>query len=279
MITILFILLVSLILGSFFNMVIYRLPIILKKQWQNECQHYLNLPTDEASSPVFNLAFPRSHCPECQHSLAIWQLIPLLGYCLQKGKCHYCSKKISITYPLVELLTLILAFACYSTWHFPAAIFAFIFCSALLVLSVIDLKNTLLPDIITIPLLWIGLLVNSYSVFASLNSAVYGAVVGYISLWLLQHIFKKLRGKNAIGYGDFKLLAALGAWLGLNSLLFIILLSSILGLLVGITLILFKKHAWKKPLPFGPYLAFAGIIAVLFHMQVQGLLNFILFGT
>lgn len=267
----------GLLIGSFLNVVIYRLPRMLETQWTSQCREFLKLDHGSDSAATFNLSLPRSHCPHCLTGIPGWRNIPLLSYLLQRGRCHQCGASISIRYPLIELssalISLILA------WHYGAAVQlipALFFSWALMALLVIDLQHQLLPDQITLPLLWSGLLFNMQEMFTSLEMAVLGAVIGYLSLWLVYHAYRLLRDKHGFGYGDFKLLAAIGAWTGWSSIPLIILISSLSGAIVGILLILFAKHQYDKPISFGPYLAIAGWISLLWGDSIiQGYLTYL----
>ncbi len=262
----------GLVVGSFLNVVIYRLPIILKRQWTTECKQWLELddnPETDAHEP-FNLVIPRSRCPECGHQITPLENIPILSYLMLRGKCSQCQKPISIQYPLVEIITgllsLVVAWYLGYSWQTAAVL---LLTWGLIALSVIDLQTKLLPDTITIPLLWLGLLLNTGGLLTDLSSSVLGAVVGYLSLWLIYHIFKILTRKEGMGYGDFKLFAVFGAWLGWQSLLFIIIVSSLVGAVVGISLMILKGRDRNIPIPFGPYIAVAGWISTLWGPQIR----------
>jgi leader peptidase (prepilin peptidase)/N-methyltransferase len=234
---------------------------MLEREWQAHCAE-LRGESPPAAEP-FNLFVPRSRCPRCGHVIAWHENIPLLSYALQRGRCRDCGGGISRRYPLVEAVSG--ALAAYAAWHFGAtwqAVFALILLWSLLALTFIDFETYLLPDAITQPVLWLGLLLNSQGLFTSLESALIGAVAGYLSLWLVYHLFRLLTGKEGMGFGDFKLLAVLGAWLGWTMLPLIIVASSLVGALVGISLIVFAGRERAKPIPFGPYLAMGGIIAL-----------------
>lgn len=256
--------LIGLIMGSFFNVIIYRLPIMLERGWQKDCENFLGLtPTVEKTQ--FNLCLPASHCPKCQHKLAIIDNIPLLSFIFLRGKCRYCQAKISYQYLIVELLSAlaaVIAIAYFGlTWK---GLLVVVFSWFLICLSGIDWRKQILPDVINYCFLWLGLIVNLFNIFTTTKSAVIGAVVGYISLWLINSVYRLLTKKDGIGQGDFKLLASLGAWLGWQQIPFIILISALIGSLVGILLILSRKHEWQRPIPYGPYLALAGWLALLF---------------
>jgi leader peptidase (prepilin peptidase)/N-methyltransferase len=253
--------LLGLMVGSFLNVVIHRLPKMMELSWQQQCAE---LRGDEpAQHKPYNLVIPRSTCPHCNHSISAWENIPIVSYILLRGKCKACSAAISPRYPIVEAFSGILS--AYAAWHFGfgwTAVGALLLIWALLALTAIDIDTQLLPDDITLPLLWVGLLFNLFGVFTNLPSAVLGATIGYLTLWSVYWLFKLVTGKEGMGYGDFKLLAALGAWLGWQMLPLIILLSSLVGAVVGITLIVALKHGRNIPIPFGPYLAGGGLIAL-----------------
>lgn len=262
--------LLGLMVGSFLNVVIYRLPKMMEQDWHAQC---LSLQGKEADpQPKFNLATPGSSCPECGHQIKAYENIPLLSWLLLRGRCSNCGNSISARYPFVELLTGLLAGLV--SWQFgysSATLFIWVFTFALIALTLIDFDTQLLPDDMTLPLLWLGLLFNLDNGFTDLSSAVIGAMIGYLSLWSIYWAFKLATGKEGMGYGDFKLLAALGAWFGWQLLPAIILLSSISGAIIGIGLILFAKHGRETPMPFGPFLAIAGIAALFFGNTLQQL--------
>ncbi len=267
--------LLGLFIGSFLNVVIYRLPIMLERGWKEECNQLLELETaKDQPNKKFNLIMPRSRCPSCEALIRSHENIPVISYVLQRGKCRHCNAKISSQYPLVELFTAILtgavAYKIGFSWQTLAAMMLI---WALISLAVIDFKTTLLPDNITLPFLWLGILVNYFDLFCSLEDSVLGAMIGYLSLWLIFHGFKLITGKEGMGYGDFKLLALLGAWLGWQFLLPIILISSIVGSVIGITLIITKLLPRDMPSPFGPYLALGGMICLLWGQEVHSLLG------
>ena len=268
-------LLVGLCIGSFLNVVIHRLPRMMERDWQAQCAE----GRGETPPPteLLSLARPRSRCPHCGHPISALENIPVLSYLFLRGRCSACSARISPRYPLVEGLTgLISAFA---VWHFgPTLTAAAALCLAwaLIALTFIDFDTQLLPDSLTLPLLWLGLLFNLEGGLVPLSSAVIGAAAGYLSLWSVYWLFKLATGKEGMGYGDFKLLAALGAWLGWQMLPAIILLSSLVGAVVGVTLILLANRGRDIPIPFGPYLAAAGLIALFWGKQItQAYLGFI----
>lgn len=251
----------GLMVGSFLNVVILRLPKMLEARWKAECQEFLGQPVDEAGGQRFNLAIPASHCPSCGHALRWWENLPLISYLLLRGRCAHCKTRISPQYPLVEAAAAGLAVLVASQIPFGwPLLFALVFVWVLLALTVIDLNTMLLPDQLTLPLLWLGLLLNVGGLFASLPDAVIGAAAGYLALWAVYHGFRLLTGKEGMGYGDFKLLGALGAWMGWQALPGIILLSSLVGTLIGISLMLLRGRDKNTPIPFGPYLAIAGLI-------------------
>ncbi|HCT5131672.1 TPA: prepilin peptidase [Aeromonas hydrophila] len=254
----------SLMIGSFLNVVIHRLPIMLEREWQAEYLGYFNPEAQPQQEERYNLMVPRSACPHCGHTITAMENIPLLSWLWLKGRCRECQAPISVRYPLVELLTALLSLVVAATfapgWGLLAAL---LLTWVLLALTFIDLDKMLLPDQLTLPLLWGGLLFNLTGGFAPLADAVIGAMAGYLVLWSLYWAFKLLTGKEGMGYGDFKLLAALGAWLGWQALPIVLLLSSLVGAFIGIGLILLRNHHQNKPIPFGPYLAIAGWIALL----------------
>jgi leader peptidase (prepilin peptidase)/N-methyltransferase len=254
--------LLGLMVGSFLNVVIHRLPIMMERDWAAQCAE-LKGEAAPAFEPL-SLARPRSRCPHCGHLITALENIPLVSWLLLRGRCKGCAAPISLRYPLIEALTgLLFALA---AWHFgftAAGLGALVFVAALLALTAIDFDTQLLPDDITLPLLWIGLALNAFNVYTDLRSAVIGAMAGYLSLWSVYWLFKLFTGKEGMGYGDFKLLAALGAWLGWQMLPLTILLSSLVGAVVGISLMTFARHGRNVPIPFGPYLAAAGAIALV----------------
>ena len=257
----------GLMVGSFLNVVIYRLPEMMKRSWLQQCAE-LQGEAVKASSP-YNLFTPRSTCPQCGHKITAWENIPVISYLMLRGRCSACHARISPRYPAVEALTALISG--FIAWHYGygfVAIAALIFVWALIALAVIDLNTQLLPDDITLPLLWIGLLVNINHGFTGIQSAVIGAVAGYLSLWSIYWCFKLISGKEGMGYGDFKLLAAIGAWLGWHMLPVVILLSSLVGAFVGIGLILAAKLHRNIPIPFGPYLVGGAFIALFWGEEL-----------
>jgi leader peptidase (prepilin peptidase)/N-methyltransferase len=288
----------GLLVGSFLNVVIYRLPIMLQRAWREQ---YAELAGDDgtaraadqrgavpadppATAERFDLVAPRSRCNHCGHRIRAVENIPVLSYLLLGGRCSSCGTRIGLRYPLVELTTGVLSAVV--AWHFGAgwtAVFALVFTWALIAAAGIDLDHQLLPDLITLPLLWLGLLVSLASeggqpLFVDPRSAILGAAAGYLSLWLLFHVYRLLTGKEGMGYGDFKLLGALGAWLGWQLLPLVILLSAVVGAVTGGALIAFRGRDHQVPMPFGPFLAAAGWVALLwgrelvgFYLEVSGL--------
>lgn len=255
--------LLGLLVGSFLNVVIARLPVMLERRWRAMCQEISAQPA-AVSEERFDLVAPRSRCPHCNHAISVLENIPLLSFAWQKGKCAACGKSISWRYPAVELLTAVLSATI--AWHFgfaPAAAGALFFTWALIALAFIDYDHKLLPDDITLPLMWGGLCFNLFATFVPLSSAVIGAAAGYVSLWSVYQLFRLITGKEGMGYGDFKLLAAFGAWLGWQALPIIILLSSAVGAIIGIGVIVSMGRDRSIPIPFGPFLCVAGLVALL----------------
>ena len=263
----------SLLVGSFLNVVILRYPVMLFRGWKHECQEFeANTPEHPALqdlSQPYNLLKPDSHCPKCHAPVRAWQNIPLLSYLLLKGRCAGCDTRIGLRYPVVELVTAIMSATLLLVfpWGWPLAAML-VFTWLLISMSVIDIDHQILPDSMTLGLMWLGLLLNTQGLFTDLHSAVLGAALGYGSLWTVFWLFKLATGKDGMGFGDFKLLAALGAWLGYSALPLIILLSSVVGAVVGIAGILILGRDKNLPIPFGPYLAMAGWIAALWGDQI-----------
>lgn len=268
----------GLLVGSFLNVVIYRLPLMLQRDWRQQCCEFLEIedpqPAEEKNPLLrtdLSLAKPASHCPQCQHTIRAWENIPLISYTLLAGKCASCKVKIPIRYPAVELATglfsALVAVNFGATW---LALALLLFVWALIALTMIDFDHQLLPDDITLPLLWLGLAVNTQDLGTGVTTqeAVLGAVVGYLSLWSFYWVFKLATGKDGMGYGDFKLLAALGAWMGWQALLPIIILSSLVGATFGIASILLMGRDRSAPMPFGPFLAGAGLIMMIWGNQI-----------
>ena len=268
--------LLGLIVGSFLNVVIYRLPLMMDREWREQARQLLGQPDGAEPGQVpINLISPRSHCPACQSPVAAWHNVPVLSYLLLKGRCAACGVTISPRYPLIELLTALLSATL--IWKFGptlAGLSALVLCWALIAASAIDLDHQLLPDSITQPLLWLGLALGLSGLlvdtppFPDLHSAVLGAMAGYLSLWTVYKVFKWLTGKEGMGYGDFKLLAALGAWLGWQMLPLVIILSAVVGTVTGIAMIAVGRHARQAPIPFGPFLAAAGLCALLWGPEL-----------
>ncbi|MCX8565900.1 MAG: leader peptidase (prepilin peptidase) / N-methyltransferase [Glomeribacter sp. 1016415] len=284
-------LLFGLVIGSFLSVVVHRLPSMLQMAWQEEWNHFaadanqiattpslLSSKMEEPAhtqamtgknslgKPTYNLCLPRSHCPSCKHTLTLFENLPLVGYLLCRGRCSACHTPISLRYPALELFSAGLAVG--TLWHFGAswqALAAFGFAATLLALALIDIDTHLLPDTLTLPLIWAGLLVNLNASFTSLHSAVIGAIAGYLLLWLVYWGFRLLRGKEGMGYGDFKLLAALGAWLGWFALPQIVLLASASGALFGLIALMSGHLQKEQPLPFGPFLVAAGLITLFWR--------------
>jgi len=253
---------VGLLVGSFLNVVIHRLPKMMERDWEAQCADLRGetLPT----APKYNLVVPRSACPKCGHMITALENVPVVSWLALRGKCRACRAPISARYPFVETLTGVLSGVL--AWHFGfgfALAGALVFTWAMIALTFIDLDTTLLPDDITLPLVWLGLLLNIRGTYVPLDTAVIGAVAGYLALWSVYWAFKLLTGKEGMGYGDFKLLGAIGAFLGWKVLPLVILLSSFVGAAIGISMIVFARHKREVPIPFGPYLAIAGVIALL----------------
>ncbi|MGB5444006.1 MAG: A24 family peptidase [Psychromonas sp.] len=255
----------GLLIGSFLNVVIYRLPVMMMREWQAECADSFPDANINVEQERFNLVLPRSRCPTCNHLIGSTENIPVLSWLFQKGRCKHCACKISIRYPGIELLTallsLVVAYVIPFGWPL---LFALIFTWVLISLTFIDFDTMLLPDQLTLPLLWLGLLINVSGTFTDLSSAVLGATFGYLTLWSIYWLFKLLTGKEGMGYGDFKLLAALGAWFGWQALPLIIILSSFAGAIIGIAIIVTSADKKSRPMPFGPYLAVAGWVFLVY---------------
>ena len=256
--------LLGLLVGSFLNVVIYRLPLMMQREWRSDCLEFMEQPQDPPQETL-NLVLPRSRCSQCGHQITALENVPILSYLALRGKCSSCKAHISAQYPLVELFTGIISF--WVAWHFGVTVqtaCALIFSWSLIAASGIDIEHKLLPDSITLPLLWLGILLGFFDVFVDLESSVIGAMAGYMTLWSVYFVFKLITGKVGMGHGDFKLLAMLGAWIGWKLLFVIILTSSVVGATVGITMILLKKQTRATQIPFGPYLAGAGWITLLY---------------
>ena len=262
----------GLCVGSFLNVVAYRLPLMMERDWKLECHKFLELepPKFDDKLTSLNLATPASACPHCGHNLRAWENIPVISYLFLRAKCSSCNEKISIQYPVVELITgiasLYVAFVFGVTIQTLTALF---FTWTLIALTLIDLKKQLLPDDITLPLLWSGILLSFFNVYTDLTSSVIGAIAGYMILWSIYQLFKLLTKKEGMGFGDFKLLAALGAWAGYDYLPQIILVSSVVGSIIGISMLVTGKTKQQQPIPFGPYLAVAGWIALLWGETIN----------
>ena len=258
----------GLTVGSFLNVVIHRLPKMMEQQWEREGAEFLGEEFRGEESPEsepYSLVFPGSHCPSCNAEIKPLQNIPVLSYLFLRGRCANCSVSIPIRYPLIELLTAALWILCGLSFGVSNALAAAMFLTAVLIsLTAIDLDHQLLPDSLTLALLWVGLLINIDATFAPLERAVLGAVFGYLCLWSVYWLFKIITGKEGMGYGDFKLLAALGAWFGLSALPTIVLLSSLVGAVTGIALIVMRRQDRETPMPFGPFLAGAGLIHLFY---------------
>ena len=260
-------LVLGLLVGSFLNVVIHRLPIMMQRDWRAQAREYLELPVEPTTT--FNLILPNSHCPQCDHEIRPWENIPLVSWLALRGKCSSCRAPISRRYPLVELLCGLLS--SYVAWHFGFSWQAgamLLLTWGLLAMSMIDVDHQLLPDSLVLPLLWLGLIVNYFGLFAPLPDAVWGAVAGYLSLWSVYWLFKLVTGKEGMGYGDFKLLAMLGAWGGWQVLPLTILLSSVVGAVLGTIMLRMQKADSGTTIPFGPYLAIAGWVALLWGDQI-----------
>ncbi|WP_459867858.1 prepilin peptidase [Endothiovibrio diazotrophicus] len=256
-------LLFGLVVGSFLNVVILRLPPRMEWEWRSQCREFMGLE-GEAEEPPPGLVFDRSRCPKCGHAIRPWENVPLISWLLLRGRCSGCGAPISLQYPLVEGVSGLLALAV--VWHFGPTwqgLAMLVLCWGLLAASVIDLRTQLLPDDIVLPLLWLGLALSLGGLFVSAEQAILGAMAGYLSLWSVYQLFKLLTGKEGMGYGDFKLLAVIGAWGGWQLLPVVILLSSLVGAVVGVGLMVLRRHDRNVPIPFGPYIAAAGLIGLL----------------
>lgn len=260
-------LVLGLLVGSFLNVVIHRLPIMMQRDWRAQAREFLELPVEPVAT--FNLILPNSHCPHCDHEIRPWENIPLVSWLALRGKCSSCRAPISRRYPLIELFCGLLS--AYVAWHFGFSWQAgamLLLTWGLLAMSMIDVDHQLLPDSIVLPLLWLGLIVNQFGLFATLPDALWGAIAGYLSLWSVYWLFKLVTGKEGMGYGDFKLLAMLGAWGGWQVLPLTILLSSVVGAVLGTIMLRVQKADSGTAIPFGPYLAIAGWIALLWGDQI-----------
>ncbi|MCG4452033.1 A24 family peptidase [Pseudomonas sp. MMS21-TM103] len=263
-------LVLGLLIGSFLNVLVYRLPVMMQRDWQAQAREILELPAPP-DAPLFNLILPNSRCPHCGHEIRPWENIPLISYLFLRGKCSSCKAPISLRYPLVELACGLLS--AYVAWHFGftwQAAGMLLLTWGLLAMSLIDADHQLLPDSLVLPLLWLGLIANYFGLFTSLEAALWGAIGGYLSLWSVYWLFKLVTGKEGMGYGDFKLLAMLGAWGGWQVLPLTILLSSLVGAVLGLIMLRLRNAETSTPIPFGPYLAIAGWIALLWGEQITG---------
>ena len=261
--------LLGLMVGSFLNVVIHRLPLMMQRDWRGQCAEYLEQPELAPTDEAITLARPRSRCPHCGHAITALENIPVLSYLWLRGKCSGCGARISPRYPIIEVVTALLSLAV--AWHFGfgwALAGGLLLTWALIALTMIDFDHQLLPDSITLPLLWLGLALNLAGIYTDIQSAVIGAMAGYLSLWSIYWLFKLTTGKEGMGFGDFKLLAMLGAWMGWQALPVIILLSSAVGAVIGIGLIVLRGRDRNIPIPFGPYLAIAGWIAFLWGERI-----------
>ena len=268
----LFIGLIGLMIGSFLNVVIYRLPIMLQNNWRAECLAYLQMPPEEITLPkkAFNLAIPHSHCPHCNADIKPHQNIPIISYIFLQGRCASCKTNIPLRYPFIEILTAVLSIVVAQHFGYsPHTLFALVLTWSLIALSFIDIDHQILPDNITQPLLWLGLFISIFNLFSNNTASIIGAVSGYLSLWCVFHGFKLITGKDGMGHGDFKLLAVFGAWLGWQYLPLIILLSSLVGTMIGLIMISLNKRDPSTPFPFGPYLAVAGWLALLWGTELN----------
>jgi leader peptidase (prepilin peptidase)/N-methyltransferase len=245
---------------------------MMERNWRKECLEFLEQANVTENSEPFNLSFPRSRCPHCNTTIRAYQNIPVFSYLFLKGRCAHCKTAISPRYPIIEAFTAITS--AMVAWHFgytPETFFALLLTWSLIALSGIDIDHQLLPDSITLPMLWLGLLLSLFTIYTGSHASIVGAIAGYLSLWTVYQIFKLLTGKEGMGFGDFKLLALFGAWLGWQYLPLILILSSLVGAVVGTTMIFLVKRDRNLPIPFGPYLAAAGWIALLWGNQINQL--------
>ncbi|MEW8318336.1 MAG: A24 family peptidase [Candidatus Thiodiazotropha sp.] len=263
------VILIGLLVGSFLNVVILRLPKMMEQQWRRDCQELDGNLSEQDTAP-YNLNRPASHCPNCRHKIRPWENIPVISWLILKGRCSHCKTSISPRYPIIEAVSGIMSAAVAIHFGFSwATLAALLLTWALIALSMIDFDVQLLPDNITLPFLWLGLVISLGTIFTDPRSAIIGAAAGYLSLWSVYQLFKRLTGKEGMGYGDFKLLAMLGAWLGWHYLPQIILLSAMVGAVVGILLIVLRGRDRNIPIPFGPYLAAAGWISLMWGEQIN----------
>ncbi|TPW16693.1 MAG: leader peptidase (prepilin peptidase) / N-methyltransferase [Halothiobacillaceae bacterium] len=262
--------LIGLLIGSFLNVVIYRLPLMMEKEWHSQCRELLKVTEDVAPSRErFDLITPRSRCPQCGHSITALENIPVISYLFLRGRCRSCQVQIPLRYPLIELSTALLsALVVWKLGFTATAGAALLLTWALIALSVIDFDHQLLPDDITLPMVWIGLLLSLFGLFTDSSASIIGGIAGYLSLWTLFHLFKLLTGKEGMGYGDFKLFALFGTWFGWQALPAIILCASLVGAIVGTALITLRGRDKNSPIPFGPYLAAAGWLYMLWGEAV-----------
>lgn len=260
--------LIGLLIGSFLNVVVYRLPKMLMRDWHAQAREVLELPAQDQAE-TFNLVLPNSACPHCNHEIKPWENIPLLSWLFLRGKCSSCKQPISMRYPLVELacglFSAVIAYQFGVSWE---ALAMLVLTWGFLAMSLVDADHQILPDVLVLPLLWLGLILNSTGLFTNLTDALWGAVIGYMSLWTLFWLFKLITGKEGMGYGDFKLLALIGAWGGWQVLPLTILLSSVVGAVCGVIILRLQRNSFSNPIPFGPYLAIAGWIALIWGEQI-----------
>lgn len=258
----------GLLIGSFLNVVIFRLPKMLMRDWRAQAREVLEMP-EQNLGETFNLIFPNSSCPHCGHEIKPWENIPLVSWLFLRGKCSGCKQAISKRYPLVEMvcgvLSVVIAWQFGVSWE---ALAMLVLTWGLLAMSLIDADHQILPDVLVLPLLWLGLILNSFALFTPLSDALWGAVLGYMSLWSVFWLFKLVTGKEGMGYGDFKLLALIGAWGGWQVLPLTILLSSVLGAVLGVLILRLQRNGYSNPIPFGPYLAAAGWVALIWGEQI-----------
>lgn len=264
-----YIFIIGLCVGSFLNVVIHRLPIMLQREWEKECVECLKLDKKQNDEQNFNLIIPRSFCPSCGKKIKWYQNVPLLSFFLLRGKCPNCQTKISLQYPFIELLTALLTLWCFTYWNLSAQfVLSSLLIWGLVSLAFIDLRTQFLPDVITIPLLWLGLWANTFDYFCTPKEAILGALIGYMSLWSVMKLFYLLTKKVGMGHGDFKLFALIGAWVGWQGLALTLFISSFLGALVGSIYLKVKDQSHQVPIPFGPYLCFAGFITFFWGKDV-----------
>jgi len=271
----------ALLIGSFLNVVIYRLPVMMEREWRSQCDELAETPTPIQQEDKFNLVVPRSRCPSCGAQITAWQNIPVLSYLMLGGRCAECKDSISARYPAVEFVTALLV--AIVAWRFGASwqgLMAIVMTLFLVPITMIDFDRYLIPDAIVYPLLWIGLALSLWYpqagaeiLFIAPTNAIIGALAGYLSLWTFYWLFKLATGKEGMGYGDFKLLAALGAWLGYQFLFTIIIMSAVVGAVIGIALIVFRGRDHQVPMPFGPFLAGAGWITMLWGDAIKSFFN------